>query len=292
VIESFVDLTYRGLSLGRGIKLTQVRPSSGYLELAIPMPVGTHLAIATEEGVTFDATVSWVNEQVAGTDRAPGMVVVPAIVADPASSWWKARIALPDEDQPKSRSPRNRPVTVRPRSQTEPGPPPEEAITEEIPTIIADLNARVAAARTASSEQPAPVGDDPGDQGTTAMPSLDQESLVRATQRSDSESAMQTGEHTVIIDDDHTSKLVAPPDPSMQGIDPGAPGASVGAGVDGDLGVNDATEVGEAPEAPESTEVGEVPEASEAPGGGEVGSAGDGGPPRGGRGPGKRRKRR
>ena len=41
VSESFVDLTYRGLPLGRRIKLTQVRPSSGYLELAAPMPVGT-----------------------------------------------------------------------------------------------------------------------------------------------------------------------------------------------------------------------------------------------------------
>jgi hypothetical protein len=276
VIESFVDLTYRGLSLGRGIKLTQVRPSSGYLELALPMPVGTHVAIATDDGVTFDATVSWVNEQVAGTDRTPGMVVVPAIVAEPASSWWKARIALPDEDQPKSRSPRNRPVTARSRSHTEPGAPPEEAITEEIPTIIADLNARVAAARTAGSERPTPAGDDPGDRGTTAMAPLEQESLVQATQGSDGESAMQTAEHAVIIDDDHTSKLVAPADPSMQGVDPGA---SV-AGADGDLGVTEAPDAGEGGEA------------SQASGGGEEGSAGDAGPPRSGRGPGKRRKRR
>ena len=41
MIESFVDLTYRGLSLGRRIKLTQVRPTSGTLELVSPMPVGT-----------------------------------------------------------------------------------------------------------------------------------------------------------------------------------------------------------------------------------------------------------
>src|SRR5262249_44950456 len=64
VLESFVDLTYRGLSLGRRVRLSQVRPSSGYLELPAPMPVGTQIALATDDGVTFDATVTWIHEQV------------------------------------------------------------------------------------------------------------------------------------------------------------------------------------------------------------------------------------
>jgi len=54
VNESFVDLTYRGLSLGRRIKLTQVRPSSGYLELPSPMPVGTLVAISTDDGSPWE----------------------------------------------------------------------------------------------------------------------------------------------------------------------------------------------------------------------------------------------
>jgi hypothetical protein len=98
VIESFVDLTYRGLSLGRRIRLSQVRPSSGALELSAPMPVGTQIAIATDDGVSFDATVTWIHEQVGGSDRPPGMTVAPALTAALAAAWWSARVVLPDDE--------------------------------------------------------------------------------------------------------------------------------------------------------------------------------------------------
>jgi hypothetical protein len=94
--ESFVDLTYRGLALGRRVKLTQVRPSTGYVELAAPMPVGTAIGIATDEGVMLEATVAEVHEQVGGSERTPGMVVRPKLDADAQKSWWKERVALPD----------------------------------------------------------------------------------------------------------------------------------------------------------------------------------------------------
>jgi hypothetical protein len=145
VNESFVDLTYRGLSLGRRIKLTQVRPSSGYLELPSPMPVGTRVAIATDDGVQFDATVGWIHEQVAGADRPPGMVVLPDLGAEPAAAWWKARVALADDDSPRPRRP-TRPVTVRPRSHSRPTNPPVGAIADDRSAIKADLDARIAAA--------------------------------------------------------------------------------------------------------------------------------------------------
>ncbi|HEX8109485.1 MAG TPA: hypothetical protein VF516_17260, partial [Kofleriaceae bacterium] len=90
MIESFVDLTYRGLSLGRRVRLSQVRPSTGYLELPAPMPVGAQIAIAAEDGTAFDAVVTAVHEQVAGSDRTPGMTVAPALAAEPASAWWAA----------------------------------------------------------------------------------------------------------------------------------------------------------------------------------------------------------
>ncbi|HET9627045.1 MAG TPA: hypothetical protein VFP84_37055, partial [Kofleriaceae bacterium] len=113
MIESFVDLTYRGLSLGKRIKLGQVRPHSGHLELATPMPVGSQIAIVTDDGLTIDATVTWVYEQVAGTDRAPGMIVAPALT-DATTAWWQARIALPEDDGPRPRITRTRPTTIRP----------------------------------------------------------------------------------------------------------------------------------------------------------------------------------
>jgi hypothetical protein len=96
MIESYVDLTYRGLALGKRVKLTQVRPSTGYLEMPAPMPVGTAIGIATEDGVTLEATVAEVREQVAGSERAAGMVVRPKLDGAGAK-WWKDRVELPEE---------------------------------------------------------------------------------------------------------------------------------------------------------------------------------------------------
>jgi hypothetical protein len=151
VNESFVDLSYRGLSLGRRIKLTQVRPSSGYVELPSPMPVGTQIALTTDDGVAFDATVAWIHEQVAGAERQPGMVVIPELGSDAAAAWWKARVALPDDNVPRPR-PRSRPVTVRPRTHTRPTPPTMPAV--DMSAIKADLEARVTAA---ARVEPAPA---------------------------------------------------------------------------------------------------------------------------------------
>src|SRR5450755_4900087 len=95
--ESFVDLTYRGLVLGKRVKLTQVRPSTGYLELPTPMPVGTSIGIASEDGA-FDALaiVTESIEQVSGRDGVSGMTVRPRLDGDAMKSWWKAKVALPD----------------------------------------------------------------------------------------------------------------------------------------------------------------------------------------------------
>lgn len=131
-MESFVDLSYRDLPLGRRIKLTQVRPSSGYLEMPTPMPVGTEIAITTDDGVTLSAYVLLIHEQVGGSDRTPGMMVRPALADDTARTWWSARVTLPD-----NQSTRPKPVTLRPRpktvetapaapSSTPPAPPPAE----------------------------------------------------------------------------------------------------------------------------------------------------------------------
>ena len=162
MIESVVDLTYRGLSLGRRVKLTQVRPSTGYLEHGAPMPVGTHVVVAADDGVAFDAAVIAVHEQVAGSDRPAGMLVAPALATAAAAAWWQARIALPDEDRAKPRPGRNRPVTVRPRSHTQPAPR-ADAVAQDAPAIIADLEARVAAAAGVAPGIPARSGPPPAE---------------------------------------------------------------------------------------------------------------------------------
>jgi hypothetical protein len=94
--ESFVDLTYRGLAVGRRVKLTQVRPSSGYLELPTPMPVGTAIGIASDDGLVTSAIVTEIHEQVGGSEFAPGMLVKPALDSDVVRTWWSTRVTLPE----------------------------------------------------------------------------------------------------------------------------------------------------------------------------------------------------
>jgi len=89
--ESFVDLSYRGLALGKRIKLTQIRPGSGFLEIPTPMPVGTLIGIASDDGVSLEAIVAEVNEQVGGRETPPGMLVKPTLDDKAADTWWRAR---------------------------------------------------------------------------------------------------------------------------------------------------------------------------------------------------------
>ena len=126
--ESFVDLSYRGLALGKRIKLTQVRPTAGYLEMPAPMPVGTAIGIATDDGVLLEATVTEVHEQVTGprmepggpaptggAERAPGMMVKPKLDADAARTWWQQRVSMPELEKPTPAPAADGKVTVRSR---------------------------------------------------------------------------------------------------------------------------------------------------------------------------------
>src|SRR5438067_315981 len=96
--ESFVDLTYRGLSLGRRMKLSDVRPTTACVETPAPMPVGTQIAILTDDTVALEAVVVEVREQVAGSERVPGMIVRPRLDGDSAKTWWKSRVSMPEPE--------------------------------------------------------------------------------------------------------------------------------------------------------------------------------------------------
>src|SRR3569623_2547148 len=87
--ESFVDLTYRGLTLGRKVKLTQVRPSSGILEHVAPLPVGTSIGIASDDGTLFDAVVTDEREQPGAA--AASKPVRPRLEVEAAKAWWKEK---------------------------------------------------------------------------------------------------------------------------------------------------------------------------------------------------------
>lgn len=117
--ESFVDLSYRGLALGKRIKLTQVRPTTGYLELPTPMPVGTTIGIATDDGVLLEATVAEVREQVTGSERAAGMLVKPKLDADAVRTWWKDRVSMPEAEKVAPQAAADGTVTVVSRRRGE-----------------------------------------------------------------------------------------------------------------------------------------------------------------------------
>ncbi len=121
MIESFVDLTYRGLSLGRRVKLSDVRPTTGYVEIPAPMPVGTPIGILTDDTVALDAVVVEIREQVAGSDRAPGMVVKPKLDGDAAKDWWAKRVSLPEP--------------VKPAPAMPPPPPPMPKVPESVVVV-------------------------------------------------------------------------------------------------------------------------------------------------------------
>lgn len=180
--ESFVDLAYRGLPLGRRIKLTQIRPSTGYLEIPAPMPVGSTITITADDGIAIEATVAAIQEQIGGIDRAPGMIIKPALEGA-AVDWWKARVVLPDEP-PKPR-PRARVTTVRPRSQTEQSPPP--SITDRMPTVVEPI-----------------VLEDDNTKRTTVMNAVDQELLEQLAKNPEDPVMRSTGEHAVVDDGKRT----------------------------------------------------------------------------------------
>jgi hypothetical protein len=98
--DQFVNVTYRGLDIGRRLRISQFGPMSAYLEHSTPMPVGTELAIHTDEEVRVPVRVLRVQEQVAGAEKPPGMRVAAARLDDAARAWWNALVTTSDPQIP------------------------------------------------------------------------------------------------------------------------------------------------------------------------------------------------
>lgn len=226
MIESFVDLTYRGLSLGRRVKLSQVRPSTGYLETPAPMPVGTSIQIATDEGLTLDAIVKSIHEQTGGSDKAPGMTVAPKLAGEALEAWWRARVTYPEEAVAApavTRTPSK--VTVRPRTHTTPEPlatmtpveaEPPGGQTVPMPVIAADPEPTV-------QEPMPPIAEG---KPTTVMNAVDQELLESLTRPSGEieQLVRSTGDHE-IVDDGKRTTIMEAIDPAALGLDMSSSGS-------------------------------------------------------------------
>ena len=131
--EVFVDVTYRGLELGRRLKLREVGPSTAYLEHGTPMPVGSQVVLATDEGLSIPVLVVRVHEQVAGAEMPPGMRVQATGLDGAAAGWWRDLVSREDPQIPELEvAPMRRPRALEPPPMAA---PPEEA---QPPTAAAE----------------------------------------------------------------------------------------------------------------------------------------------------------
>jgi hypothetical protein len=128
--EVFVDVTYRGLELGRRLKLREVGPSTAYLEHGTPMPVGSQVMLATDEGLAIQVVVVRVHEQVAGAEMPPGMRVQASGLDGAAASWWQGLVSRDDPQIPEQEvAPMRRAKPLEPPPM--PSAPPAEVVAEQ-----------------------------------------------------------------------------------------------------------------------------------------------------------------
>ena len=221
MIESFVDLTYRGLSLGRRVKLSHVRPSTGYLETPAPMPVGTSILIATDEGVSIEAKVTAIHEQTGGSDKPPGMTIAPSLADEALESWWRARVAYPDEDVARPRTASSPIVRPRAHAQVDDVPPVPEPVPVRAPDPEPPGGKTIAMTAIAVDD----AGGD-GGKATMIMPAVDQELLEQLTRPSGEIEKLvrSTGEHEV-IDDGKMTTVMDAIDPAALGLETGNSGS-------------------------------------------------------------------
>jgi len=143
--EVFVDVTYRGLELGRRLKLREVGPSTAYLEHGTPMPVGAQVLLSTDEGLSIPVLVVRVHEQVAGAEMPPGMRVQATGLDGAAAGWWRDLVSREDPQIPEQEvAPMRRARPLEPPPMAAPpeeAPPPAAAAeppTETMPPVEAE----------------------------------------------------------------------------------------------------------------------------------------------------------
>ena len=111
--EVLIDVTWRGLEVGRQVPLRELTDEHGRVDVALPMPVGSALSLRAG-GLEIPATVTRVLEQTSGGGETPGMVVAPTLDS-PARAWWSARAAELEAAVPPSPPTSDEPiVTVAP----------------------------------------------------------------------------------------------------------------------------------------------------------------------------------
>lgn len=143
--ETFVGASSRGVELGRRLALSEIGPTSAYLEHPAPMPVGSELRITGDDGVELGVVVVRVCEQVAGADRSPGMFVRVVELAGEAETWWRGRQSSGDD--PVFPEPAGKPpVAAAPAPTPEPEPAPASSGANGAGSTLQGISAAAALA--------------------------------------------------------------------------------------------------------------------------------------------------
>lgn len=153
--DAFVDVAYRGLDVGRRLKLRDVGPRTGYVEVGTPMPVGAPLTIQSDRGHSITAVVIRVHEQVAGADMPPGMRVRIEAIDGEAAGWWETLICRDDPEIPEAER-----VIAAPEPPPIPAAPSAEDSRSDVPQArdTAVMNVDEVAAAVADAEREAGGG--------------------------------------------------------------------------------------------------------------------------------------
>ncbi len=89
-----VDVHYRGTPVVRGADLQQVGPTTAFISVATPMPVGTKLSLVCRAG---EVNVTVVRVQEAVGEELPGIRVRRGEHEDdPLDAWWRALVSKED----------------------------------------------------------------------------------------------------------------------------------------------------------------------------------------------------
>lgn len=217
--EVFVDVTYRGLELGRRLKLREVGPSTAYLEHGTPMPVGAQVLLATDEGLSIPVTVVRVHEQVAGAEMPPGMRVQASGLEGPAAAWWRDLVSRDDPQIPEQEvAPMARPRPLAPPPMAPP-PAPDQADVTAQPSAPATEKTPVV-----TEPEPAPPEDE---RPTTIMTAVAPPADVEQT---DPGAARGGNGHTTDHGPSRTTVMSAQEIREAIGTDPSAPAPSESGG--------------------------------------------------------------
>lgn len=144
--EAFVDVAYRGLEVGRRLRLREVGPRTAYVDVGTPMPVGSGLVIRTDDGLSIQAVVIRVHEQVAGADMPPGMRIRTEELEGAAAGWWRELVSRADPEIPEPEQPAPLALHLAPQAH-------DTAVMNAV--AVADAAAELAAPGPGAPEQTA-----------------------------------------------------------------------------------------------------------------------------------------